>query len=83
MRTLYIDCGMGAAGDMLTAAMLELIQDKEEFLKELNGMGLPGVVFKAEPSVKCGITATAMSTLTAMSTATTIITAACMILNTL
>lgn len=58
MRTLYIDCGMGAAGDMLTAAMLELIQDKEEFLKELNGMGLPGVVFKAEPSVKCGITGT-------------------------
>lgn len=58
MRTLYIDCGMGAAGDMLTAAMLELLQDKEEFLKELNGMGLPGVVFKAEPSVKCGITGT-------------------------
>ena len=26
MRTLYIDCGMGAAGDMLTAAMLELLQ---------------------------------------------------------
>ena len=58
MRTLYIDCGMGAAGDMLTAAMLELLHDKEEFLKELNGMGLPGVVFKAEPSVKCGITGT-------------------------
>lgn len=58
MRTLYIDCSMGAAGDMLTAAMLELLQDKEEFLKELNGMGLPGVVFKAEPSVKCGITGT-------------------------
>ena len=31
MRTLYIDCGMGAAGDMLTAAMLELLQDKEEW----------------------------------------------------
>lgn len=58
MRTLYIDCGMGAAGDMLTAAMLELLQDKEEFLKELNGMGLPSVVFNAEPSVKCGITGT-------------------------
>ena len=58
MRTLYIDCGMGAAGDMLTAAMLELLQDKEEFLKELNEMGLPGVAFKAEPSVKCGITGT-------------------------
>lgn len=61
MRTLYIDCGMGAAGDMLTAAMLELLQDKEEFLKELNEMGLPGVAFKAEPSVKCGITGTHMT----------------------
>ena len=27
MKTLYIDCGMGAAGDMLTAALLELHPD--------------------------------------------------------
>ena len=40
--------------------MLELLQDKEEFLKELNEMGLPGVAFKAEPSVKCGITGTCL-----------------------
>ena len=58
MRTLYIDCGMGAAGDMLTAAMLELLPDKEECVKNLNKMGIPGVVFKAETSVKCGITGT-------------------------
>ena len=27
MKTLYLNCGMGAAGDMLTAALLELMPD--------------------------------------------------------
>ena len=58
MRTLYIDCGMGAAGDMLTAALLELLPDREGFLKKLNGLNIPGVTVVAEPSSKCGITGT-------------------------
>ena len=41
MRTLYLDCGMGAAGDMLTAALLELLPDPEGFVKELNALGSP------------------------------------------
>ena len=55
MRTLFIDCGMGAAGDMLTAALLELLPDREAFLKKLNGLNIPGVTVVAEPSTKCGI----------------------------
>ena len=58
MKTLYIECNMGAAGDMLLAALLELMPDREKALKQLNGMGIPGVVYTAEPSEKCGICGT-------------------------
>ena len=60
MKTLYLDCGMGAAGDMLTAALLELLPDKDAFVEELNGLGIPGVVFTAEICEKCGILGTHM-----------------------
>ena len=63
MKTLYIECAMGAAGDMLTAALLELVPDKAAALVKLNAMGIPGVVFEAEPSEKCGITGTHMHVL--------------------
>lgn len=58
MKTLYLDCGMGAAGDMLTAALLMLLPDQESFLAELNSLGIPGVKVKKELSTKCGITGT-------------------------
>lgn len=61
MKTLYFDCGMGAAGDMLTAALFELIPDKNEFIEELKSLGIPGVTVIAEKSAKCGIVGTHIS----------------------
>ena len=61
MRTLYLDCGMGAAGDMLTAALLELLPDPDAFVAEFNALGIPGVEMARESSVKCGITGTHVS----------------------
>lgn len=60
MKTLYLDCGMGAAGDMLTAALLELLPDRAGFVEELNALGIPGVRFTAEKCEKCGISGTHM-----------------------
>ncbi len=55
MKTLYLECGMGAAGDMLTAALLELVPDPDAVVAELNGLGIPGVEFSREAMSKCGI----------------------------
>lgn len=57
MKTLYLECSMGAAGDMLTGALLELLpeQRQEEVLKKLNEIGLEGVTVSREKTAKCGI----------------------------
>ena len=60
MNTLYLQCNMGAAGDMLTAALYELLPNREEFLHTLNHMGLPGVEFHAVPAQSCGLSGTHM-----------------------
>lgn len=63
MKLLYLDCGMGAAGDMLTAALLELFPDREAIIQELNGIGIPGVRYELETTQKCGITGSRMRVL--------------------
>ena len=47
MRTLYFECAMGAAGDMLMGALYELCPEKERFLADMNAL-LPGVRLEAE-----------------------------------
>lgn len=61
MKTLYLDLSMGAAGDMLMAALLELVPDKKAFLNRMDALALPGVRITASPSTKCGIVGTHIS----------------------
>lgn len=60
MKTLYLECHMGAAGDMLMSALYELLEDKEGFLKTMNGLGLPGVQVEAVKGASGGIAGTHM-----------------------
>ncbi|MCC8013576.1 MAG: nickel pincer cofactor biosynthesis protein LarC [Eubacterium sp.] len=55
MKTLYIECNMGAAGDMLTAALLELLPEPDKFVDKLNSLEIPGVKIEKELTQKCGI----------------------------
>lgn len=58
MKILYFDCNMGAAGDMLTAALLELLPDRQSFIDQMNNLGFAGMHFSAIPDVKFGIAGT-------------------------
>lgn len=60
MKQLYLDLGMGAAGDMLTAALLELCPNKDGIIKKLNSLNIPGVHYEREIMKKSGICGTHM-----------------------
>ena len=61
MKKMYIDCSMGAAGDMLTAALIELMPDRDEALAELNALNVPGIRYEASDDEKCGVKGTHVS----------------------
>ena len=58
MKILYLDLGMGAAGEMLAGALLGLLPEGERgaVLEELNALLPEGVTASAEPAQQCGIT---------------------------
>jgi uncharacterized protein (TIGR00299 family) protein len=63
MKTLYLECAMGAAGDMLMGALLELHPDPAGFLQRLNALGIPGVTVSAQRKETQGILGTHMEVL--------------------
>lgn len=58
MKTLYIQCNMGCAGDMLMSALSKLLPNKDEFFQKLNKIGLKDVIYESKAVERCGITGT-------------------------
>ena len=61
MKTLFLDVSTGVAGDMLSAALLELFDNREEIVACLNDIGIPGVVFRADKVKSYDIVGTHMT----------------------
>lgn len=62
MKTLYIECNMGCAGDMLSAALFELLEKPEQdaYLQTMNSLGIENLEVSTESKAKCGIYGTQM-----------------------
>ena len=61
MATLYLDCRTGAAGDMMTSALLDLVPDRATSLARPNAIGLAGVSVTATETRRGGLRGTAVT----------------------
>lgn len=62
MSILYLECNMGAAGDMLMAALYELCTpaQRNRFLELMHNAGIEGLALTPQPATRCGIRGTQM-----------------------
>ena len=52
---LYFECNMGAAGDMIASALVDLFDDKKKAVEELNTLSLPHTEIIYGEKEQCGI----------------------------
>lgn len=55
MKKLFIECDMGVSGDMLMAALWELIDDKDVVMKEIRRIGLPNTSIEFDKKMTCSV----------------------------
>lgn len=55
MKIIYLECNTGAAGDMLMAALLELYEHPEQYIDQMNRLGIPDVKLEFRQINKNGI----------------------------
>lgn len=61
MKIMYIECSMGASGDMILSALYEAANKDKSFIAELNSLGIPGIRVKDYESQSCGLEGTSFS----------------------
>lgn len=66
MKELYIECNMGASGNMLMSALYDLLSEEEQsqFLDTINGLGFLNITLKAIPTSTCRVQGTRLSIFT-------------------
>ena len=55
MKVLFLECNMGAAGDMLMASLSELLPEPEKFVEDLRALNLPQVEISRGYASSAGI----------------------------
>ncbi len=55
MKTLYLDCRMGASGTKLMAALVDLLDNPDKFIYDFNRIGIDGVSVRRTPEAIKGI----------------------------
>ncbi len=61
MKTLYLECNMGVAGDMLMSSLYEICGQRDSFLEKMNRLfAADGLTLRAAATAKCGICGTHM-----------------------